>query len=136
MVDLLGGRMDIMFDNLPSAMPHIRQGRLKALAVTSARRSESIPELPTVEEAGGDALKGYEASSWFGLLAPAGIPAEVASRVQQAAAQAMQQPAIKERMAALGADPSGNTPAEFAAFIAAETAKWARVVQVSGAKVD
>jgi tripartite-type tricarboxylate transporter receptor subunit TctC len=85
---------------------------------------------------GGPALKGYGASSWFGLQAPAGIPADAATLVQQVAAQAMQQPAIKERMAALGANPSGNTPAEFAAFIAAETAKWAQVVKVSGAKVD
>jgi tripartite-type tricarboxylate transporter receptor subunit TctC len=136
MVDLLGGRMDVMFDNLPSAMPHIRAGRLKALAVTSAVRSPSIPELPTVEEAGGAVLKGYEASSWFGLFAPAGTPADVVSRIQQETAKALALPAMQTRLLELGANPSGNTPSEFTRFIAAETAKWAQVVKVSGAKVD
>jgi tripartite-type tricarboxylate transporter receptor subunit TctC len=117
-------------------MPHIRSGRLKALAVTSAQRSASIPELPTVAEASGKVLEGYEASSWFGLLAPAGTPADIVSRVQQETAKALALPAMRERLLAMGAIPSGNTPAEFAAFIAAETAKWARVVKASGAKVD
>lgn len=136
LIDLMGGTMDLMFDNLPSAMPHIRSGRLKALAVTSAQRSASIPELPTVAEAGGKVLEGYEASSWFGLLAPAGTPADIVARVQQETAKALALPAMRERLLGLGAIPSGNTPAEFTAFIAAETAKWARVVKASGAKVD
>jgi tripartite-type tricarboxylate transporter receptor subunit TctC len=136
LIDLMAGNVDVMFDNLPSAMPHIRSGRLKALAVTSATRSAALPELPTVAEAGGPALASYEASSWFGLLAPAGTPADVVSRVQQATAAALADPAMKERMQSLGAIPSGNTPAQFAQFIAAETAKWARVVKASGAKVD
>jgi tripartite-type tricarboxylate transporter receptor subunit TctC len=136
MLDLLGGRMDVMFDNLPSAMPHIRAGRLKALAVTSAQRSASIPELPTVEEAGGAALKGFEASSWFGLFAPASVPADVVARVQQETAKALALPAMQARLLELGANPSGNTPAEFTRFVQAETGKWARVVKVSGAKVD
>jgi tripartite-type tricarboxylate transporter receptor subunit TctC len=125
-----------MFDNLPSAMPHIKSGRLKALAVTSAARSGALPDVPTVEEVGGAALKGYEASSWFGLLAPAGTPADIVNRVQQETAKALATPAMKERLLAQGAIPSGNTPAEFTRFIAAETAKWARVVKASGAKVD
>lgn len=136
MLDLLGGRMDVMFDNLPSAMPHIRAGRLKALAVTSAQRSASIPELPTVEEAGGAALKGFEASSWFGLFAPSSVPADVVARVQQETAKALALPAMQTRMLELGANPSGITPAEFTRFVRAETDKWARVVKVSGAKVD
>jgi tripartite-type tricarboxylate transporter receptor subunit TctC len=136
LIDLMGGNMDVMFDNLPSAMPHIRSGRLKALAVTSAQRSTAIPELPTVAEAGGPALKGFEASSWFGLLAPAGTPAEVVSRVQAETAKALASPALKERLQAQGAIPSGNTPAEFARFIDAETKKWAQVVKAAGAKVD
>ncbi|HEX2012402.1 MAG TPA: tripartite tricarboxylate transporter substrate binding protein, partial [Roseateles sp.] len=74
LLDLMGGNVDLMFDNLPSSMPHIKAGKLKAIAVTSARRSEALPDIPTIEEAGGPALKGYEASSWFGLLAPAGTP--------------------------------------------------------------
>jgi tripartite-type tricarboxylate transporter receptor subunit TctC len=117
-------------------MPHIRSGRLKALAVTSAARSGALPEVPTVEEVGGPLLKGYEASSWFGLLAPAGTPADMASRVQQETAKALALPAMKERLLSQGAIPSGMAPAEFVRFIAAETSKWAKVVKVSGAKVD
>ncbi len=136
LIDLMGGSMDLMFDNLPSALPHIRAGKLKALAVTSAIRSAAVPELPTVAEAGGAALKGYEASSWFGLLAPAGTPADVVARVQQESAKALATPAMKERLSAQGAIPGGNAPAEFARFIDAETKKWAAVVKASGAKVD
>jgi tripartite-type tricarboxylate transporter receptor subunit TctC len=136
LIDLIGGNMDLMFDNLPSAMPHIKSGRLKALAVTSATRSAAMPELPTIAEAGGTVLKGYEASSWFGLLAPAGTPMDVVNRVQQETAKALASPGLKERLAAQGAIPSGNTPAEFAKLIADETAKWAKVVKASGAKVD
>ncbi len=134
LLDLLGGNMDLMFDNLPSAMPHIKAGKLKALAVTSAERSAALPDLPTVAEAG--PLKGFEASSWFGLLAPAGTPAEVVNRVQQETAKALATPAMKERLQAQGAIPSGMSPADFAALIAAETKKWAAVVKASGAKVD
>lgn len=136
LIDLMAGNVDVMFDNLPSAMPHIRSGRLKALAVTSAARSGALPEVPTVEEVGGPLLKGYEASSWFGLLAPAGTAADTANRVQQETAKAMALPAMKERLLSQGAIPSGMTPAEFVRFIAAETSKWAKVVKVSGAKVD
>ncbi len=136
LIDLMGGSMDIMFDNLPSAMPHIRAGKLKALAVTSAQRSKALPDLPTVAEAGGAALKGYDATSWFGLLAPAGTPMEIVNRVQQETAKALQSPAISERLLWQGAIASGNTSAEFARHIDAETRKWAKVVKDSGAKVD
>ncbi|WIT13233.1 tripartite tricarboxylate transporter substrate binding protein [Paucibacter sediminis] len=136
LMDLMAGNTDLMFDNLPSALPQIRAGKLKALAVTSAQRSEAVPELPTVEEAGGAALKGYEASSWFGLLAPASMPAEQVARLQREVSRSLANPAIKERMASQGAIASGNTSAEFAALIASETAKWAKVVKASGAKVD
>ena len=136
LMDLMGGTMDLMFDNLPSALPHIKAGKLKALAVTSATRSAAVPELPTIAEAGGPALKGYEASSWFGLLAPAGTPMEVVNRLQQETAKALATPALKERLLAQGAIPGGMSPAEFARFIEAETKKWAQVVKASGAKVD
>jgi tripartite-type tricarboxylate transporter receptor subunit TctC len=136
LIDLMSGNMDVMFDNLPSAMPHIKSGRLKALAVTSGVRSAALPEVPTVAEAGGDSLKGYEASSWFGLLAPAGTPADVVARVQQETAKALATPALKERLLAQGAIPSGMSPADFVKFIDAETKKWAGVVKASGAKVD
>jgi tripartite-type tricarboxylate transporter receptor subunit TctC len=133
-LDLIGGTMDLMFDNLPSSLPHVKAGKLKALAVTSAQRSAALPELPTIAEAA--ALKGYEASSWFGLLAPAGTPADVVTRVQQETAKALSTPALKERLLAQGAIPSGMSSAEFASMINAETKKWAQVVKASGAKVD
>jgi tripartite-type tricarboxylate transporter receptor subunit TctC len=134
LLDLIGGNMDLMFDNLPSALPQIKAGKLKALAVTSAVRSAAVPELPTIEEAAG--LKGYEASSWFGLLAPAGTPPDVVARIQQETAKALASPAMKERLLAQGAIPGGNSSADFAKMIAAETKKWAEVVKASGAKVD
>jgi tripartite-type tricarboxylate transporter receptor subunit TctC len=136
LLDLIGGTMDLMFDNLPSALPQIKGGKLTALAVTSATRSGAVPELPTVAEAGGPALKGFEASSWFGLLAPAGTPMDIVNRIQQETAKALASPALKERLQAQGAIPSGITSAEFTRLIAAETAKWAKVVKAAGAKVD
>jgi tripartite-type tricarboxylate transporter receptor subunit TctC len=134
LLDLIGGTMDLMFDNLPSAMPQIKAGKLKALAVTTSQRSAALPDVPTIAEAG--PVKGFDASSWFGLLAPAGTPADIVSRIQQESAKALGTPALKERLLAQGAIPSGMPPAEFAAYIAAETKKWAQVVKVSGATVD
>ena len=134
MLDLVGGTMDVMFDNLPSSMPQIKAGKLKALAVTSRQRSAALPDVPTVEEAAG--LKGFDATSWFGLLAPAGTPPDIVNRIQQETAKALNAPAIKEKLLAQGAIPSGNTPAEFAKHIEAEHKKWAPVVKTSGAKVD
>lgn len=136
LLDLMGGSTDVMFDNLPSALPLIKSGKLKALAVTSSQRSGALPDLPTVEQAGGPTLKGYEASSWFGLLAPAGTPMEVVNRIQQEVTKSLSTPVIKEKMLAQGAIPGGMTSAEFAKFIDAEHKKWAQVVKASGAKVD
>ncbi|MFZ4288282.1 Bug family tripartite tricarboxylate transporter substrate binding protein [Variovorax sp. HJSM1_2] len=136
LMDMVGGTMDVMFDNLPSSMQQIKAGKLKALAVTSAQRSAALPDVPTVEEAGGPALKGFEASSWFGLLAPAGTPPDIVNAVQREVAKAMATPAVKEKMLAQGAIPSGNTPQEFAQLIDSELKKWAPVVKTSGAKVD
>ena len=136
LLDLVSGSMDVMFDNLPSSLPHIKSGKLKALAVTSSQRSAALPDVPTVEEAGGPTLKGFEASSWFGLLAPAGTAPDIANRVQQEVAKALQSPAVKEKLLAQGAIPGGMPPAEFAKFIEAEHLKWARVVKASGATVD
>ena len=134
LLDLIGGTMDLMFDNLPSALPQIKSGKLVALAVTSSTRSAALPDVPTVAEAG--PVKGFEASSWFGLLAPAGTPAEIVNRVQQESAKALATPALKERLLSQGAIPGGMTPAEFGRFIDAETKKWSAVVKTSGAKVD
>jgi len=134
LLDLVGGQVDVMFDNLPSAMQLIKAGKLKALAVTSATRSVALPDVPTVEEAAG--LKGFEATSWFGLLAPAGTPPDIVNRVQQEVARALNTPTIKEKLLSQGAIPSGNTPAQFASLIESEHKKWAQVVKVSGARVD
>ncbi|MBB6560741.1 tripartite-type tricarboxylate transporter receptor subunit TctC [Acidovorax soli] len=136
LLDLVGGNADVMFDNLPSSMAQIKAGKLTALAVTSSQRSGALPDVPTVEQAGGPTLKGYEASSWFGLLAPAGTPPDMVNRIQQEVAKALASPAMKERLMAQGAIPGGNTPAEFAKHIDAEHKKWAQVVKASGAKVD
>ena len=134
LLDLIAGNMDVMFDNLPSSMQHIRSGKLKAFAVTSSQRSSALPDVPTIEEAG--KLKGFEASSWFGLLAPAGTPADIVNRVQREVARALSDPGIKEKLQAQGAIPGGNTPQEFARLIDAEHTKWAQVVKASGAKAD
>jgi tripartite-type tricarboxylate transporter receptor subunit TctC len=134
LLDLMGGNVDVMFDNLPSSMPLIKSGKLKAFAVTSAQRSAAMPDLPTIEEAG--KLPGFEASSWFGLLAPAGTPADIVNRIQQEVAKALATPALKEKLLAQGAIPGGNTPEQFTTFINAEHVKWAKVVKASGAKVD
>ncbi|HEY2257518.1 MAG TPA: tripartite tricarboxylate transporter substrate binding protein [Variovorax sp.] len=136
LMDMVSGNADVMFDNLPSSIQQIKAGTLKALAVTSSQRSPALPDVPTVEEAGGPALKGFEASSWFGLLAPAGTSPEIVNRIQQEVAKALATPALKEKMLAQGAIPSGNSPAAFAKFIADEHVKWAKVVKTSGATVD
>lgn len=136
LLDMVAGNADVMFDNLPSSMQQIKGGKLVALAVTSSQRSAALPDVPTVEEAGGPALKGYEASSWFGLLAPAGTSPEIVNKVQQAVARSLGTPEVKEKMQAQGAIPSGNTPAQFTKLIANEHVKWAKVVKDSGATVD
>ena len=136
LLSLVGGDMDVMFDNLPSSMQLIKAGKLKALAVTSSQRSAALPDVPTVEQAGGPALKGFEASSWFGLLAPAGTPPEIVNRIQQEVAKSLNTAAIKEKLLAQGAVPGGTTPQEFARLIDSEIKKWAEVVKASGAKVD
>jgi tripartite-type tricarboxylate transporter receptor subunit TctC len=132
--DLLAGNTQVMFDNLTSSLPHIRSGRLKALAVTSRVRSPALPDVPTMEEAAG--LKGFDATAWFGLLAPAGTPREIVDKIQRDVAQILSQPEMRERFAGQGALPVGDTPDQFAAFIRAEIEKWTKVVKFSGAKVD
>ncbi|WP_194725110.1 tripartite tricarboxylate transporter substrate binding protein [Noviherbaspirillum malthae] len=135
MTDLIGGQADLMFDNLPSAMGHIKSGKLIPLGVTSSKPSTALPQVPTIASTGG-ALTGYEASSWFGILAPAGTPKEIVTRLQQEISKSLASPAVKEKLIAQGAEPVGNTPEQFLAHIQAETKKWAKVVKDSGAKVD
>jgi tripartite-type tricarboxylate transporter receptor subunit TctC len=140
MLALLAGQTDLMFDNLANAMQHIKAGKLTALAVTTAERAPSAPELPTLQEAGGAAFKGFDVSTWFGVLAPAGTPPETVTRLNRAVVAALGTPEMQERMAKFGAttdgNPQSNSPQAFAALIAREHAKYAQVVQRSGAKLD
>lgn len=133
MTDLLGGRVQVMFAPASTALPHIKAGTLKVLAVSSARCTESAPELSTIAESG---LAGFETSVWFGLLAPAGTPKEIIERLNREANRALADATVKTQFAAQGIDAMGGTPEQFTAYIKDETAKWARVVQASGAKID
>lgn len=135
LTDLMAGQADVMFDNLPSALPFIKSGRLLPLAVTSSKPSAALPGVKTLASYGGE-LAGFEASSWFGILAPAGTPKEIVNKLQQEISHSLSTPAVKEKMISQGADPVGNTPEQFAAHIQAETKKWTKVVKESGAKVD
>jgi tripartite-type tricarboxylate transporter receptor subunit TctC len=132
--DLLGGQVQLMFDNLASALPNVKAGKLRALAVTTLARSPAIPELPTIAESG---LPGFDLTTWFGLLVPAGTPPEIVARLNAEIVRALDAKDMRERLEKMGAEPlSNNTPERFAAFIRSEAAKYARVVKDSGAKVD
>ena len=134
---LLAGQTDLMFDNLASASQNIRAGKLKALAVTTARRAEALPELPTVAEAGKDyGLAGFDINTWFGVLAPARTPAPVVEKLNAEIRRALQSADVRERMMKLGAEPSPTTPEQFAALVQSELKKYAAVVKASGARVD
>ncbi len=134
--DVIAGNMDLMFETLPAALPQIRAGRLLALGLTSAQRSPAAPELPTLDEAGGPALQGFEASSWVGLFAPASQPPDQVLRLQRALAAASAGGALRERLAARGLLALAAGGAELAGLMAAESVKWAGVVTLSGVKVD
>jgi tripartite-type tricarboxylate transporter receptor subunit TctC len=131
--DLIGGQVQLMFDNLPSALPQIKGGKLRALAVTSTTRAAVLPDVPTVAESG---LPGFEASSWFGILAPAGTPPAIVTKINGEVAKWVASAEAKEKLLSQGANAAGGTPEDFARHIQAETAKWAKVVKESGAKVD
>ncbi|AOV03972.1 tripartite tricarboxylate transporter substrate binding protein [Delftia tsuruhatensis] len=129
---LLGQQVDYMIDNLPSSMPHIRSGKFRALAITSATRSAQLPEVPTMTEAGVP----MQVTAWFGLLAPAGTPDAVVERIQQSARRAMQTADVRQRFADLGGVPGGETPAEYDAFIAQERKSWAQIVKAAGLSLE
>jgi tripartite-type tricarboxylate transporter receptor subunit TctC len=129
--DVIGGQVQMMFNVLPSALPLVQGGKLRALAVTGPRRAESLPDVPTMIESG---VPGYTALTWNGLLAPAGTPPEVIAKLNDAIVKAMRSPEMKERLAKIGQDVAWSTPAEFAAFLRDETAKWSKVIRASGIK--
>jgi tripartite-type tricarboxylate transporter receptor subunit TctC len=133
LTDLIGGQVQLMFDSMPSAMPHVKAGKLRPLAVTTARRSAAVPDLPTISEAG---LPGFDISTWYGLWAPKGTPRELVTRLASESARILRSADVRERYAALGAEPVGSSPEEFAAYCRSELDKWARIVKASGAKAD
>jgi tripartite-type tricarboxylate transporter receptor subunit TctC len=133
LTDLIGGQVSVMFDNLPPSMPHIRSGKLRALAVTTTSRYPALPDLPTMVEAG---VPGYESSSWFGIMVPAGTSKDIVARLNAEARKIMAMADVRDRFDQQGAVASPGTPEEFDKFIRAEITKWAKVVKASGAKVD
>jgi len=133
LIDLMAGQIQLTFDTLPSAMPYVKAKKLKALAVTSTKRTRSLSDLPTVSEAG---VPGYEVTSWYGALAPAGTPTDIVKKLNADFVRTIHIPQVTEKMIEAGADPVANTPEQFAAFIRSELKKWAKVVQDCGARVD
>ena len=131
--DLIGGQVDYMFDSVTSAAPHIGSGRLRAIAVTTAKRSSALPHVPTVAEAG---LPGYELSPWFAVYMPAGTPKPIVAKINAAIVEAMKLPEVKTRFAAIGAEPIGSTPEQLAAHLDAEMVKWGKIIQVRGIRSD
>lgn len=127
--DLLAGHVNLMFAPAQTVMPYVREGRLRALALTGSKRSETLPELPTVAESG---LPGYEAVGWFGLLAPAATPREIVAKISADANRVLGEREVREKMLGLGADPSGDTPEEFARFIRDDQAKWSKLMREAG----
>jgi tripartite-type tricarboxylate transporter receptor subunit TctC len=132
-VDLIGGQIAMIFDNMPAAIPQIRGGKLRPLAVTSLKRQPQLPDVPTMDELG---FKGFEAGSWFGILAPAGTPRPIVDRLNAVIVQGLQSPALRERYEAMGYVLNPGSPEAFAAFIRSETEKWHRVVAQAGIRAE
>ena len=133
LIDLIGGQIQMGFDNMPSSIGHIRSGKLRAIAVTTTKRWPGAPDVPTMAESG---LPGYEVSAWFGLLAPAGTPKPVVDLLYKNIGDILKQPDMVKQLFELGAEPGGNTPEAFARYIAADVEKWTRVVAATGVKVE
>ena len=131
LVDLIGGQVQLMFDSMPSAMPHVQSGKLRALAVTTPRRVPALPDVPTIAESG---YPGYDISTWYGLWAPKGTPQPIVDKLYQAAATALKTPKLVEQYGGMGAEPVGSTPADFKRYNASEGEKWGEIVRKSGAK--
>jgi tripartite-type tricarboxylate transporter receptor subunit TctC len=132
MPDLLSGQVDLMFPNMPSALPHVKSGKLRALGVTSASRSAGAPDVPAICET----VPGYVVTTWYGLLAPAGTPAAVVAKINADVRAVLEQPVFRSKLVVQGADPAGGTPEEFAEFLRVETVKWGKVVREAGIKLE
>jgi tripartite-type tricarboxylate transporter receptor subunit TctC len=133
LVDVLGGQVSLGYDNILTSIPHVRAGKVRALAVSGAKRSTMLPEVPTVAES---ALPGYDIVVWQGLLAPAGTPPEILARLEQATIAALQQPDVRERLAKMGTDIVGSTRQEFAAFIKVELEKAGKIIRQANIRAD
>ncbi len=131
--DLLGGQVQIMFDNMPAILPQVKSGKLRALAVTTPKRSPSVPELPTMIEAG---LPGFESQGWFALLAPAGTPQPIIDKINREVNRMLQTDEFKAKLVALGAEPVGGSPADFATHIQSESDRWGKVIKTAGIKAE
>ena len=133
LTDLVGGQIQLMFDSMPSAMPFIKTGKLRAIAVTTLKRAQALPELPTIAESG---YPGFDISTWYGFWAPRGTAPEIVTKLSAAAALALQKPSVMEQYAGMGAEPVGSTPEDFAQYNASETVKWEVIVRKSGARAN
>jgi tripartite-type tricarboxylate transporter receptor subunit TctC len=133
MIDTISGEMQMMFATMPAAMPHVKSERVRPVAVTTVRRSQTLPNLPTIAETG---VKGYEASTWYGVLAPTKTPRTVIERLHGEIVKMLSAPDIRERLTAQGYEPVGSTPEEFASYIKSEIAKWGKVIRTAGIKAD
>ena len=133
MQDVLAGNVHLVFIGIPAAAPHVRAGKLRALAIVAPQRSSALPEVPTVAEAG---LRDFEVTTWYGVLAPAGTPRPIVARLNSELVKVMHSPELKEKLAATGTDPLTSTPEEFAAYIQREIAKWGDVIRKAGVKAD
>ena len=133
LVDLISGQVDLMFDNMPPSLPHIKSGKLRAIAVSGGERTSVLPDLPTVAESG---LPGFDAGSWFGILAPAGTPGPIVNRLNAVIVKSLATPELRERMSAQGATPVGGPPEQFGRHIQAEIAKWAKVIKAANVKLE
>ena len=131
--DLISGQVNMMFINMPTGITHVRSGKAKIIAVSSIKRVSQLPDVPTVDQAG---VKGFETSAWSGLYAPAGTPADIINRLNAEVVKILKQPSVREQLMAQGAEPVGDTPEEFSRFTLAEISKWAKIIKISGAKVD
>jgi tripartite-type tricarboxylate transporter receptor subunit TctC len=133
LADLLGGQIQLMLENIPSTLPFVKSGKLRVLAVTSKKRSPTVPDVPTLDEA---ALKGYELTGWNGLFVPRGTPRAIVNQLHAETVKALAAPDVKERLAAMSAEPGGESPEKFAVFIKAEIGKWAKIAKEAGLKVE